>query len=49
MNDTTPWYWGLMALAGIVLLFLVFHHIAKNDRKNKVPPETLSLEEQWLA
>jgi len=49
MKDSTPWYWGIVALAGIVLLFKVFILNAKKDRKSKVPPEVLALEEQWLA
>ena len=49
MKDSIPWYWGIVALAGIFLLFKVFILNAKKDRKNKVPPEILALEEQWLA
>jgi uncharacterized protein len=49
MKDSTPWYWGIVALIGIVFLFRIFILNARKDRKDKVPPETLALEEQWLA
>jgi membrane protease YdiL (CAAX protease family) len=49
MKDSIPWYWGIVALMGILFLFRIFILNARKDRKDKVPPETLALEEQWLA
>jgi membrane protease YdiL (CAAX protease family) len=49
MNETYPLWWGLIGFAALVFLFTYFRKNAEEDRKTKVPAETVALEDKWMT
>ena len=49
MNETLPLWWGLVGFIVVVLLFRYFRKNAAEDRKTRVPAETVALEDKWMT
>jgi membrane protease YdiL (CAAX protease family) len=49
MNETFPLWWGLIGIAVLMVLFKFYKEFAAEDRKIKVPAETVALEDQWMT
>jgi uncharacterized protein len=49
MNETFPLWWGLIGIAVLLVLFKFYKEFAAEDRKTKVPAETVALEDQWMT
>ncbi len=49
MNETFPVWWGLIAIAVLLLLFRLFKRFAEQDLKTKKPAEDIAVEENWLT
>jgi membrane protease YdiL (CAAX protease family) len=49
MNETFPLWWGLVGIAALVGLFSYYRKVAEQDRKTRVPAETIALEDQWMT
>ncbi|HSF46680.1 MAG TPA: CPBP family intramembrane glutamic endopeptidase [Chitinophagaceae bacterium] len=49
MNETLPLWWGLVGFIAVVLLFMYFRKNAAEDRKTRVPAETVALEDKWMT
>jgi membrane protease YdiL (CAAX protease family) len=49
MNETYPLWWGLIGFAALVFLFTYFRKNAEEDRKTRVPAETVALEDKWMT
>lgn len=49
MNETFPLWWGLIGITAVVFLFTYFKKNAEEDRKLRVPAETVALEDKWMT
>jgi uncharacterized protein len=49
MNETFPLWWGLIGIAALFFLFSFFRKNAEQDRKTRVPAETVALEDKWMT
>jgi membrane protease YdiL (CAAX protease family) len=49
MNETFPLWWGLIGIAALFFLFSFFRKNAEEDRKTRVPAETVALEDKWMT
>jgi len=49
MNETYPLWWGLIGIVALVFLFSYFRKNAEEDRKTRVPAETVALEDKWMT
>ena len=49
MDDTMPFWWGLIALVVIYFLFMLFKKISAAVKKRYTSPEDKALEEKWIA
>ena len=49
MNETLPLWWGLVGLVLVVMLFRYYRKNAAEDRKTRVPAETVALEDKWMT
>jgi hypothetical protein len=49
MNETLPLWWGLAGFIVVVLLFRYYRKNAAEDRKTRVPAETVALEDKWMT
>jgi hypothetical protein len=49
MNDTFPVWWGIIAIAALILLFRLFRKFAVKDIETKKPAEDIALDEKWIT
>ena len=49
MKETSPIWLGVVALIVLFGLFYLYRKFSAKDRRNKMPPEDLALEEKWLT
>ena len=49
MDDTMPFWWGLIALVAVYFLFRWFRKIAVKVKQKYTSPEDKALEEKWIA
>ena len=49
MDDTMPFWWGLIALVVIYFLFMLFKKVSAKVKKKYTAPEDKALEEKWIA
>lgn len=49
MKETSPIWMGVIALVAVVALFHVYRKLAAKERRDKMPPEDIALEEKWIT
>jgi len=49
MNDTFPIWWGILAMAALMVFFRVFRKFAEKDLLAKKPAEDIALDEKWIT
>ncbi len=49
MNDTFPVWWGIIAMAALMIFFRIFRKFAERDILAKKPAEDIALDEKWIT
>jgi membrane protease YdiL (CAAX protease family) len=49
MNDTFPVWWGIIAMAALLIFFRFFRKFAERDILAKKPAEDIALDEKWIT
>jgi uncharacterized protein len=49
MNDTFPVWWGIIAMAALIIFFRLFRKFAEKDILAKKPAEDVALDEKWIT